>query len=262
MQRAGVGMFATVLTAAGVTDALAQTATATAPARSAALAGRRRDLKIISLDRLQTGAQAMMSPAAVAFVSSAAGDEWTLRENRRAFEDFPILTRRLAGFSAKDVDTRVNLLGHNLSSPIIVAPMGVHTMVSTEGEVATAVGVGAAGTIYQSSGASARPLEDIAKATPAPKWFQLYFNADIGVTRDLLLRARAAGYSAIIVTADAIGPGTSDAFLSLGTPMPTGFYLRQPRPPVWRQGRLSQPEDRLDARRYRVGGFKAEAQRG
>ena len=56
------------------------------------------------------------------------------------------------------------------------------------------------------------------KASKGPKWFQLYFNADAGVTRSLLERAKAAGYSAIIITADALGPGTSDAFLSMSSP--------------------------------------------
>ncbi|RCP75436.1 alpha-hydroxy-acid oxidizing protein, partial [Escherichia coli] len=64
-----------------------------------------------------------------------------------------------------------------------------------------------------------------------PKWFQLYFNADAGVTRSLLERAKAAGYSAIIITADALGPGTSDAFLSMSSPFPAGatFGNHDPR---------------------------------
>ncbi len=77
--------------------------------------------------------------------------------------------------------------------------------------------------LYTASGASNLPLEQIAKATSGPKWFQVYFNADAGITRDILLRARDAGYSAIVLTADAIGPGTSDAFMAMGNPFPAGM---------------------------------------
>lgn len=180
-------------------------------------------IDIISLDRLEQQAKKVMTPGAYAFIADAAGDEWTLRENRRAFNDFPIIPHHLQNIATKDINLNISLLGHKLPFPIVAAPAGAHTFVNPEGEVVTASGVGAAGTLYQSSGASARPLEAIAKATQGPKWFQLYFNVDLGVTRDLLLRARAAGYSAIIITADAIGPGTSDAFISLGKPFPPNF---------------------------------------
>ncbi len=98
-------------------------------------------------------------------------------------------------------------------------------------EVIAAAGAEKAGALYESSGASNRSLEDIAKASKGPKWFQLYFNADAGVTRSLLERAKAAGYSAIIITADALGPGTSDAFLSMSSPFPAGatFGNHDPR---------------------------------
>ena len=164
-----------------------------------------------------------MTPGAYAFISGAAGDEWTLQENRRAFNDFPVRTHRLKGVSAKDVDLGTQLLGHKLAYPILVAPMGAHLFAHPQGEVATAAGAAAAGAIYQSSGASYQPLEAIAKASAGPKWFQLYFNTDVGVTRSLLERAKAAGYSAIIITADALGPGMSDGFKLLGAPFPPGM---------------------------------------
>ena len=68
-------------------------------------------------------------------------------------------------------------------------------------------------------------MEHIAQATTGPKWFQLYMNSDVGVTRSLLQRAKAAGFSAIILTADALGPGASDEFIRLGRPFPAGFTM-------------------------------------
>lgn len=216
---AGAGLVTTAIAAATTGAAYAQANTAA----SAAPAAGNKAIDIVSFELLEQEAKKGMTPGAYAFISGASGDEWTLRENRRAFNDFPISTHRLAGIGAKDIDLGVDLLGHKLPYPIIVAPMGVHSFVHPDAEVATASGVGAAGTLYESSGASAKPLEAIAKATSGAKWFQLYFNADAGVTRSLLQRARDASYSAIIITADALGPGSSDEFIRLGRPFPPNF---------------------------------------
>lgn len=217
LKGAGAGLVTTALIAAMTKAAYAQTdTTPAAPAGD-------KDIEIINFDLLEQEAKKVMSPGAYAFIAGATGDEWTLRENRRAFNDFPILMHHLTGVGSKDIDLSIDLLGQKLPHPILVAPMGAHSFVHPDAEVATAAGAGAAGALYQSSGASAKPLEEIAKATNGAKWFQLYFNADVGVTRSLLERARAAGYSAIIITADALGPGSSDGFIRLGRPFPPNF---------------------------------------
>ncbi len=223
-QMAGAGL---LVSAAGGAAAQATSSTPTAapasPGPQAAPMPADKKLQIISPALLEEQAKKVMTPGAFAFISGAAGDEWTLQENRRAFNDFPIRTHRLQGVAAKDVDLSTQLLGHKLAFPILVAPMGAHLFAHPQGEVATAAGAAAAGAIYQSSGASFQPLEAIAKASAGPKWFQLYFNADVGVTRSLLERAKAAGYTAIIITADALGPGMSDGFKVLGAPFPPGM---------------------------------------
>jgi len=63
-------------------------------------------------------------------------------------------------------------------------------------------------------------MEDIAKATTGPKWFQMYLTVDAGESREVLVRARDAGYKAIILTIDAIGQGSSDEYMRLGNPRP------------------------------------------
>ncbi|WP_210249660.1 alpha-hydroxy-acid oxidizing protein [Neomesorhizobium albiziae] len=182
-------------------------------------------MTIINIDLLEEQAQKKLTAFAYAFVSGAAGDEWTMRENRRAFQDFPIMTSRLTGIKKESIDTRTALMGMVLPSPIMVAPMGVHGVVSEQAELATSAGAGAAGVLYQSSGASTKPLEQIAETTNGPKWFQLYFNNDIGVTRSLLQRAAAAKYSAIVLTVDALGPGGSDRVRRLGTSVPRPKFV-------------------------------------
>ncbi len=140
-------------------------------------------INIISLERLEVEARGAIPKAGYEFVSGGAGDEWTLRENRRAFNDYRIAAKRLVGLSNDDIDIKTRLLGLDMPSPIMVAPMGAHMMVHEQGEKDTARGAGLAKTLYCSSGASNTTLEEIAKATSGPKWFQLYWNNDDAVMR-------------------------------------------------------------------------------
>jgi L-lactate oxidase len=63
-------------------------------------------------------------------------------------------------------------------------------------------GTAAAGTIFCASSVAQMCIEDIAAASDGPKWFQLYIPRDRGFAKEVLQRAKAAGYKALIVTAD------------------------------------------------------------
>lgn len=183
-----------------------------------------KQLNIVNFDILEAEAKKVMPEASSSYIIDGAGDQWTLRENRRAFNDYTILAHHLVPVSARNINLNVKVLGLQFPSPIMVAPMGAHLFAHPQAEVIAAAGAAAAGALYQCSGASNRPLEDIAKASGnGLRWFQLYFNADVGITRSLLERAKHAGFSAIIITADALGPGMSDAFIRLGMPFPPNF---------------------------------------
>src|SRR5271169_2588724 len=226
-----VGAGAAILaTAARTGSALAQ-ATAPAPAPTprtppatdaGAASTASGEVSIVNFDILEQQAKDILPPARFAFMGPA-GDGWTYRENRRAFNDFPIIPRRLQGVS--DIYLRTRLLGHDLPFPMITAPMGAQGMIHAEAEVADAGGTGMAGTLYVSSGAATKKMEDIAQATPGPKWFQIYMNKDPEINRWLVQRAKAAGFSAIVLTADALGPGASDDFIRLGRPFPPELRL-------------------------------------
>ena len=146
------------------------------------------------------------------------GDGWTYRENRRAFNDFPIMPRRLQNVDDKDIDLRTTLLGHKLPLPVFTCPTGAQGNFHVKAELPNAAGTGMAGSLFVASGASNRPMEEIAQATTGPKWFQIYMNRDMELNRWLVQRAKAAGYSAIVLTADALGPGQSDDYIALGRP--------------------------------------------
>jgi lactate oxidase len=197
-----------------------------------------RELSIVSLDGLEEEAREILPPGRFAFTGPA-GDGWTFRENRRAFNDFPIMPRRLQGVSDAAIDLRTTLLGHDLPFPMIVCPMGAQGMIHADAEVATAGGAGAAGALFVASGAANKPMEEIAKATPGPKWFQIYMNRDMEINRWLVQRAKAAGFSAIVLTADALGPGQSDAFIRLGRPFPPDLTTGNHDPKLGGRGNFS-----------------------
>ena len=217
MKAFGTGATAMVI-AGQATTALAQGASASQPDFGSASAAER-ELKIVNFDLLEEDAKKILPPGRFAFMGPA-GDGWTYRENRRAFNDFPIMPRRLQGISDTAIDLRIKLLGHDLPFPMITAPVGAQGMIHVNAELANASGTGMAGTLYVSSGAATKPVEDIAKATPGPKWFQIYMLRDMEINRWLVQRARTAGFSAIVLTADALGPGQSDDFIRLGRPFP------------------------------------------
>ena len=86
--------------------------------------------------------------------------------------------------------------------PIFIPPMGSHGLAHVDKEAATAKGAAAVGTLMTTSTVSNLSLEEIASHNPGPKWFQLYVPTDRGYTRELLQRAKAAGYTAIAPTVD------------------------------------------------------------
>lgn len=90
-----------------------------------------------------------------------------------------------------------------LAMPILAAPTAFHRLAHRDGELPTARGIGAAKTLIVLSSLSTCRLENVAAAASGPLWFQAYINKDRGFTRELLQRAVAAGFKAIVVTCDA-----------------------------------------------------------
>jgi isopentenyl diphosphate isomerase/L-lactate dehydrogenase-like FMN-dependent dehydrogenase len=147
----------------------------------------------------QAAARRRLSPAAYDYYVSGALTEWTLRENERAFRRWRFHKRVLVDVSRIDASTTV--LGTPVPFPVLVAPTAFHRLADPEGELATARGVDAHGTIMVVSTLATTSLEEVA-ATGVARWFQLYVQKDRGLTRELVERAVAAGYTAIVLTVD------------------------------------------------------------
>jgi isopentenyl diphosphate isomerase/L-lactate dehydrogenase-like FMN-dependent dehydrogenase len=180
-------------------------------------------LKIASLNDLEAEAEKVIPKGAFAYISAGSDNQWTLRENRLAFDRRVLLPQYLVGKPAPDL--KITLLGHTLSLPIITAPTGAHGLAHVSAELGTAKGTGEAGTLMTASTAANKTIEAIAAATTGPKWFQLYLHDDRGISRELLQRAKAAGYSAVVFTIDAFAPGSSDETTRLGFSFPPSLPL-------------------------------------
>lgn len=134
------------------------------------------------------------------FVEGGADDERTVAANIAAFDRYRVLPRVMTDVST--VDTSTTLFGTVVATPLAVAPTAYHRLVDPDGEVATARGAGAAGALFVVSMFASRTLEEIAAAASGPLWLQLYWLRRRDVMAALIERAEAAGYEALVLTAD------------------------------------------------------------
>lgn len=181
-------------------------------------------IEIINLRELEAAAQKIIPAGGFGYISSAAGDEWTKRENEAAYKRLTIAPRYLTGYIHADLST--TLLGAKISMPIITSVMGGQGMAHVTAEAGTAKGTDAAGTLFTAGSLSTLTLEQIAQASPGPKWFQIYLPPDQGTARELLQRAKAAGYLAIVLTIDAFVSSNreTDRRNHFHSPLPTGNF--------------------------------------
>ncbi len=154
----------------------------------------------INLNDYEILAQTRMDPTAWDFYQGGSDDEVTLRANRTAFERIRLRPRMLVDVSNLELSTTV--LGTPVSMPVIVAPTAYQCMAHPEGECATAQGVGMARTLMTASTFATRSVEEIANAASGPLWFQLYTYRTPELSEMVIRRAEAAGYRAIVLTAD------------------------------------------------------------
>jgi 4-hydroxymandelate oxidase len=157
------------------------------------------------------------------YYAGGAGDEVTVRENRSAFDQLWLRPRVLVGVGHRN--SSVSLLGRMLPAPIIIAPTAFQRMAHPDGELAAARACAAAGLVYVASTVATTRLEEIAAATPTPKWFQLYVYKDRGITRSLVERAEAAGYEALQITADVPVRGRREADFRNNFTLPPGMGI-------------------------------------
>lgn len=154
----------------------------------------------LNLGDFEPLAVATLDPGVAAYFAGGAADEVTLADNLAAFRRWRIVPRMFADIEKRDPS--VEVLGRRWPVPIMVAPMALQRMAHPDGEVAVARACAARGITMSLSTVGSATIEEVG-AVGAPSWFQLYLLRDPGRSRELLDRAAAAHYEAIILTVDA-----------------------------------------------------------
>ena len=181
---------------------------------------------VISLADHEAHAAGVLDANAWAYFAGGAADETTLQHNQGAWRELPLQPRVLRPLAGGH--TRLELLGRPLAHPILLAPVAYQRMAHPDGELATALAASAQGAGLVLSTQASLPLELIAQAVRddadrGPLWFQLYLQHDRGFNLELIRRAEAAGYEALVLTVDAPCHGARDRERRAGFRLPPGI---------------------------------------
>ena len=147
-------------------------------------------------------------PAHFGYMASGVGDERTLRANREGFLNFQLRPRRLVDVSQVDMST--DILGVRYDTPIVIAPIGGQRAFHPEGEVAVARAARVGNHLQMLSTVTTSAVEDVAAASGAPIWYQLYASNKWEIAKALVTRAERAGCLAVVVTVDIMGNRIQD----------------------------------------------------
>ena len=157
--------------------------------------------RIVSLLDFEPLARRAMHRGAYDYVAGGSWDELSLGENVAAWRRRTLRPRVLVDVAR--VSAATTMLGQACAMPVAIAPMAGAGTAHPDGDVASARAAAAAGIPFILSTFSTRSIEEVAAATPdATRWFQLYVQADPERSRNLVERADAAGYRAIVLTVD------------------------------------------------------------
>ncbi|MGH2734632.1 MAG: alpha-hydroxy acid oxidase [Actinomycetota bacterium] len=174
--------------------------------------------EFLNLDEFEPVARRKMEPGAFDYYAGGAADEHTMRENQAAFSRRQL--RPSIFVDVSNIDTATTFLGSDVALPVGLAPAAVHKLAHPDGELASARAARDAGVLMCLSTLSNYSIEEVAAASDAPKWFQLYVHSDHDIAVDLVKRAEAAGYRTIVVTADLPVPGYRERELRSGFILP------------------------------------------
>ena len=134
------------------------------------------------------------------YADTGSWTESTYRANEADFQKIKLRQRVAVNMEGRS--TATSMLGTAVAMPVAIAPVGSLGMQNADGEIKVARAAKAFGVPFTLSTMSICSLEDIAAATQAPFWFQLYVMRDRDFSSRLIERARAAGCSALVLTLD------------------------------------------------------------
>lgn len=195
------------------------------PARVPLHATDRRLARAASISDLRQLARRRAPRAVFDYTDGAAGEELSLARSREAYSRVEFSPRVLQDVSG--VNTSTTILGKHSAAPWAFAPTGFTRMMHTEGEPAVARVAACMGVPYALSTMGTTSIEQLAAAAPdARRWFQLYLWRDREASRDLVARAQAEGYEALVLTVDTPVAGPRLRDVRNGLTIPPTLSLR------------------------------------
>ena len=152
------------------------------------------------------------------YTESGAWTEQTFRANVDQLQALSFKQRVLVDISERSLNS--TMLGQPVQMPVALAPVGLTGFQHGNGEILAARAAATFGVPYTLSTMSICSIEDVAEATKSPFWFQLYVMRDRGFVKSLIDRAKYAGCSALVLTADLqiLGQRHKDIKNGLSTP--------------------------------------------
>jgi len=186
-------------------------------------------------------ARHFMAAPTIDYIAGGSGRDITAAANLDAFAHWSVYPRLLRDVSRGH--TRTTIGADSLEHPIMLAPVAFHKLAHPAGELDTARAAHATDTCMIASTLSSCPLEDVARLAGPRRWFQLYFQASRAATRDLLARAEASGYGAIVVTLDAAIQAPSLRAQRAGFRMPADCVAANLRSAAAGRGTAPRPND-------------------
>jgi len=156
--------------------------------------------QVVNIEDLRCIARERVPKSVFDYLDGGAEAEQTLAENCRAFRD--VTFRPRSAVAVGDCSLKTGVLGHEISFPAMLAPVGYSRLMHPEGEVAAARAAGEAGTGYILSTISGHKMEDVRAASGGPVFYQLYLLGGRGAAEGALDRAKRAGFNGLFITVD------------------------------------------------------------
>ena len=156
--------------------------------------------RAVNIEDLRELARRRLPRIVFNYIDGGADGEWTLRENRRAFDAITFRPHQAVAVPACDLRTRV--LGTELSMPLLLAPVGYLRVMHPDGEIAAARAAGRAGVGFILSTVSGHRLENVKAASSGQVWYQLYLTGGRAAAENAMGRAMDVGYTVLVITID------------------------------------------------------------
>jgi isopentenyl diphosphate isomerase/L-lactate dehydrogenase-like FMN-dependent dehydrogenase len=179
--------------------------------------------RIVTVEEARRLARRRLPSMVFDYIDGAAEGEITMRANRCAFDEVGFRPSMATAANAPGADLHTTVLGSDVSMPLLLAPVGFTRAMDPVGDVAAARAAHDAGTVAVMSTMSGQSLEAVAAAGERTGWFQLYGVGGRVGSEQLVTRARAAGFKALVVTVDTPIPGNRERDLRHGASLPLRF---------------------------------------